>query len=105
MDYKKIEILLNKRGFFGFTCKRDKKHRRFTYKFINVSYHGVDIIADTIKVDPKQFKCSKLVADIYINGEKMKDFKEFILTLNDVYKIWKKIRYKDAKEVKHEHIE
>jgi hypothetical protein len=74
MKFELIEKILKKKGFFGFTVKREKS--RLTYTFRSISYFCVEIKVMKIKVNPKTFGSNNIVGSITINEQPIKDLKE-----------------------------
>ena len=74
MDYKRIKKILEKKGFRGL------------------------FVVEYLKVNPKTFGSNTLVVSISFNGEKVKDFKEFMNTLDNVRSIHKKAVVKTFKK-------
>ena len=81
MDFKEIEKLLSKYGFFGFTVGR--KDKRLSYTFRSISNYAIVITVEVIRVNPETFKTSKLVGRITINDRTMISLKQIntILTV------------------------
>ena len=98
MKFELIEKILKKKGFFGFTVKREDS--RLTYTFRSVSYFCVEIKVMKIKVNPEKFGSNNLVGSIVINEKPIKDLKELTHTLDyDLRKIHNETFVKTFKRV------
>lgn len=98
MKFELIEKILKKKGFFGFTVKREDS--RLTYTFRSVSYFCVEIKVMKIKVNPKTFGSNNLVGSIVINEQPIKDLKELTHILDyDLRTIHKKAFVETFKQV------
>ena len=92
MDFKEIEKLLRKYGFFGFTVGR--KDKRLSYTFRSISNYAIVITVEVIRVNPETFKTSKLVGRITINDREIEDLIGLKKQLDNVYQLQKKEREK-----------
>lgn len=92
MDFKEIEKLLSKYGFFGFTVGR--KDKRLSYTFRSISNYAIVITVEVIRVNPETFKTSKLVGRITINDREIEDLRGLKKQLDNVYQLQKKEREK-----------
>lgn len=97
MDFKEIEKLLNKYGFFGFTVGR--KNNRLSYTFRSIANYAIVIVVEVIRVNPETFKTTKLVGRITINGKEFEDLKGLKNQLNNIYQLQKKEREKLYKKI------
>lgn len=92
MDFKEIEKLLSKYGFFGFTVGR--KDKRLSYTFRSVSNYAIVITVEVIRVNPETFKTTKLVGRITINDREIEDLRGLKKQLDNIYQLQKKEREK-----------
>lgn len=92
MDFKEIEKLLRKYGFFGFTVGR--KDKRLSYTFRSISNYAIVITVEVIRVNPETFKTTKLVGRITINDREIEDLRELKKQLDNIYHLQKKEREK-----------
>ena len=92
MDFKEIEKLLRKYGFFGFTVGR--KDKRLSYTFRSISNYAIVITVEVIRVNPETFKTSKLVGRIVINDREIEDLRGLKKQLDNIYQLQKKEREK-----------
>lgn len=92
MDFKEIEKLLRKYGFFGFTVGR--KDKRLSYTFRSISNYAIVITVEVIRVNPETFKTSKLVSRITINDREIEDLRGLKKQLDNIYQLQKKEREK-----------
>lgn len=92
MDFKEIEKLLRKYGFFGFTVGR--KDKRLSYTFRSISNYAIVITVEVIRVNPETFKTSKLVGRITINDREIEDLRGLKKQLDNIYQLQKKEREK-----------
>lgn len=92
MDFKEIEKLLRKYGFFGFTVGR--KDKRLSYTFRSISNYAIVITVEVIRVNPETFKTSKLVGQITINDREIEDLRGLKKQLDNIYQLQKKEREK-----------
>ena len=92
MDFKEIEKLLRKYGFFGFTVGR--KDKRLSYTFRSISNYTIVITVEVIRVNPETFKTSKLVGQITINDREIEDLRGLKKQLDNIYQLQKKEREK-----------
>ena len=92
MDFKEIEKLLSKYGFFGFTVGR--KDKRLSYTFRSISNYAIVITVEVIRVNPETFKTSKLVGRITINDREIEDLRGLKKGLDNMYQLQKKEREK-----------
>ncbi len=92
MDFKEIEKLLSKYGFFGFTVGR--KDKRLSYTFRSISNYAIVITVEVIRVNPETFKTSKLVGRITINDREIEDLRGLKKQLDNIYHLQKKEREK-----------
>ena len=92
MDFKEIEKLLSKYGFFGFTVGR--KDKRLSYTFRSISNYAIVITVEVIRVNPETFKTSKLVGRITINDNEIEDLRGLKKQLDNIYHLQKKEREK-----------
>ena len=97
MDFKEIEKLLNKYGFFGFTVGR--KDNRLSYTFRSIANYAIVIVVEVIRVNPETFKTTKLVGRITINGKEFEDLKGLKNQLDNIYQLQKKEREKLFKNI------
>ena len=98
MKFELIEKILKKKGFFGFTVKREKS--RLTYTFRSISHFCVEIKVMKIKVNPKTFGTNNIVGSITINEQPIKDLKELTRILDyELRKIHKEAFIKTFKRV------
>ena len=97
MDFKEIEKLLNKYGFFGFTVGR--KDNRLSYTFRSIANYAIVIVVEVIRVNPETFKTTKLVGRITINGKEFEDLKGLKNQLDNIYQLQKKEREKLFKKI------
>jgi hypothetical protein len=98
MKFELIEKILKKKGFFGFTVKREDS--RLTYTFRSVSYFCVEIKVMKIKVNPEKFGSNNLVGSIVINEQPIKDLNELTHILDyDLRTIHKKAFVKTFKQL------
>jgi hypothetical protein len=98
MKFELIEKILKKKGFFGFTIKREKS--RLTYTFRSISHFCVEIKVMKIKVNPKTFGYDNIVGSITINEQPIKDLKELTHILDyELRKIHKEAFVKTFKRV------
>jgi hypothetical protein len=92
MDFKEIEKLLSKYGFFGFTVGR--KDKRLSYTFRSISNYAIVITVEVIRVNPETFKTTKLVGRITINDREIEDLIGLKKQLDNIYQLQKKEREK-----------
>ena len=92
MDFKEIEKLLSKYGFFGFTVGR--KDKRLSYTFRSIAYYAIVITVEVIRVNPETFKTTKLVGRITINDREIEDLRGLKKQLDNIYQLQKKEREK-----------
>lgn len=92
MDFKEIEKLLSKYGFFGFTVGR--KDKRLSYTFRSISNYAIVITVEVIRVNPETFKTTKLVGRITINDREIEDLRGLKKQLDNIYQLQKKEREK-----------
>lgn len=92
MDFKEIEKLLSKYGFFGFTVGR--KDKRLSYTFRSISNYAIVITVEVIRVNPETFKTTKLVGRITINDREIEDLRGLKKQLDNIYYLQKKEREK-----------
>ncbi len=92
MDFKEIEKLLRKYGFFGFTVGR--KDKRLSYTFRSISNYAIVITVEVIRVNPETFKTTKLVGRITINDMEIEDLRGLKKQLDNIYHLQKKEREK-----------
>lgn len=92
MDFKEIEKLLRKYGFFGFTVGR--KDKRLSYTFRSISNYAIVITVEVIRVNPETFKTTKLVGRITINDREIEDLRGLKKQLDNIYQLQKKEREK-----------
>ncbi len=92
MDFKEIEKLLRKYGFFGFTVGR--KDKRLSYTFRSISNYAIVITVEVIRVNPETFKTTKLVGRITINDMEIEDLRGLKKQLDNIYHLQKKVREK-----------
>ena len=98
MKFELIEKILKKKGFFGFTVKREES--RLTYTFRSISHFCVEIKVMKIKVNPKTFGTNNIVGSITINKQPIKDLKELTHVLDyDLNKIHNKAFVKTFKRI------
>ena len=92
MDFKEIEKLLSKYGFFGFTVGR--KNNRLSYTFRSIANYAIVIVVEVIRVNPETFKTTKLVGRITINDREIEDLRGLKKQLDNIYQLQKKEREK-----------
>ena len=85
MNYEKVNKLLEKNRFFGFTVSRNGS--RLTYNYRSISYYAVEISVEVIRVNPETFGCKKLVASVVISGKVINDHRELLECLKTIYKV------------------